>query len=157
FLDRAKVGTPREKTVLFLDARHVFRQVDRAHRKFSPRQIEFLANIVRLYRGEKPEFVAGEDGEHPGPDPDLKETIPGLKYRDVPGLCKVATQTDIEKQGWSLNPGRYVGVVEQAGEDIDFAERLEELSEELEVLNSEARELEERIAANVAKLLEVGE
>ncbi len=154
FFDRGKVGTPREKTVLFLDARHVFRQVDRAHRKFSPRQIEFLANIVRLYRGEKPEFVASEDDEHPGPDPDLKESLPGLKYRDVPGLCKVATQTDIEMQGWSLNPGRYVGVAEQTGEDIDFAERLEELSEELEVLNSEARELEERIAANVAKLLE---
>jgi type I restriction enzyme M protein len=45
-------------------------------------------------------------------------------------------------------------VAEQTGEDIDFVERLEELSEELEVLNSEARELEERIAANVAKLLE---
>lgn len=48
FLDRGKAGTPREHTVLFLDARHTFRQVDRAHRKFSPRQIEFLANIVRL-------------------------------------------------------------------------------------------------------------
>jgi hypothetical protein len=57
------------------DARHIFRQVDRAHRKFSPRQIEYLANIVRLYRGETPEFVAGEDDEHPGPDPDLKETL----------------------------------------------------------------------------------
>src|SRR5262249_6174426 len=151
FLDRGKAGTPREQTVLFLDARHIFRQVDRAHRKFSPRQIEFLASIVRLYRGEKPEFVAGEDEEHPGPDPDLKETFPGLAYRDVLGLCKVATLTDIEKAGWSLNPGRYVGVAKQTGEDIDFTERLEELNEELEVLNSEARELEERIAANVAK------
>jgi len=37
---------------------------------------------------------------------------------------------------------------------FDFAERLEGLNEELEVLNSEARELEERIAGNVAKLLE---
>ena len=56
--------------------------------------------------------------------------------------------------GWSLNPGRYVGVAEKAADDFDFAEKLEELNEELEVLNSEARELEERIAANVAKLLE---
>jgi len=154
FLDRGKAGTPREQTVLFLDARHVFRQVDRAHRKFSPRQIEFLANIVRLYRGEKPEFVAGEDEEHPGADPDLTETFPDLAYKDVAGLCKVATLADIEKQGWSLNPGRYVGVTEKAPDDFVFAERLEELNEELEVLNSEARELEGRIAANVVKLLE---
>lgn len=56
-------------------------------------------------------------------------------------------------QGWSLNPGRYVGVAERAVEDFDFAERLEELNEELEVLNAEARELEERIAENVAQIL----
>ena len=59
FLDRGKRGTPREDTVLFLDARHIFRQVDRAHRDFLPEQIELLANIVRLYRGEEPETVAG--------------------------------------------------------------------------------------------------
>lgn len=49
---------------------------------------------------------------------------------------------------------RYVGVADRDEDDFDFAERLEELNEELEVLNSEAGELEERIANNVAKLLE---
>jgi type I restriction enzyme M protein len=73
---------------------------------------------------------------------------------DVPGLCKVATLEEIAAQGWSLNPGRYVGVAERVVEDFDFTERLEELNEELEVLNLEARELEERIAENVAMLLE---
>ena len=72
----------------------------------------------------------------------------------MPGLCKVATLAEIEAQGWSLNPGRYVGVAEKAADDFDFAEKLEELNEELEVLNSEARELEEQIGENVAKLLE---
>jgi type I restriction enzyme M protein len=66
----------------------------------------------------------------------------------------VATLAEIEAQGWSLNPGRYVGVTEKAADDFDFAEKLEELNEELEVLNSEARELEERIGENVATLLE---
>jgi type I restriction enzyme M protein len=59
-------------------------------------------------------------------------------------------------QGWSLNPGRYVGVA--AGEDLsdeDFKEALEALNEELEGLNAKARELEATIAANVAELLEV--
>ena len=45
--------------MLFIDARHIFRQIDRAHRDFTPEQIEFLANIVRLYRGEKPENQHG--------------------------------------------------------------------------------------------------
>ncbi len=143
----------RKDKVLFIDARHIFRQVDRAHRKFSPKQIEFVANIVRLYRGEQLESTAGDDAELPGPEPVLKETFPKLKYADVAGLCKVATLKEIEAQGWSLNPGRYVGVADKAPDDFVFAERLEELSEELEVLNSEARELEDRIARNVAKLL----
>ncbi|TWT74055.1 type I restriction-modification system subunit M [Allorhodopirellula solitaria] len=147
-------GPRRKDTVLFIDARHTFRQVDRAHRKFSPKQIEYLANIVRLYRGEKPEFVAGEDEQVPGDDPDLKAAFPKLKYADVAGLCRVATLAEIEEQGWSLNPGRYVGVADREEDDFVFAERLEELNEELEVLNSEAGELEERIANNVAKLLE---
>jgi type I restriction enzyme M protein len=107
-----------------------------------------------LYRGNKPEFIAEDDEEHPGVESSLKETFPKLKYADVAGLCKVATLKEIEGQGWSLNPGRYVGVADKGEDDFDFAEKLEELNEELEVLNSEARELEERIAANVAKLLE---
>jgi type I restriction enzyme M protein len=58
-------------------------------------------------------------------------------------------------QGWSLNPGRYVGVTERAADDFEFAVRLEDLNEELESLNVEATELEDRIAENVTRLLEV--
>lgn len=146
FLDRGKVKTPRKQKVLFIDARHIYRQVDRAHRDFSEQQVEYIANIVRLYRGEA--VVTGAESEM------LSETFPEGAYRDVAGLCKVATLAEIEAQGWSLNPGRYVGVAERKeAEDFDFAERLEELNEELEILNVEARELEERIAENVAQIL----
>ena len=134
-------------TVLFIDARHLYRQIDRAHRDWTPAQIEFLANIARLYRGEEPENLhdsAKMLAEHFGKKP---------KYADMPGLCKVATIAEIEAQGWSLNPGRYVGVAARPPEDFDFKERLEEMNEELETLNAEARELEARIAENVAKLL----
>lgn len=150
FLDRGKVKTPHRDKVLFIDARHIYRQIDRAHREFTGEQIEFLANIVRLYRGEAPEAIANPEGSTSM----LNQKFPEGAYRDVPGLCRVATLAEIEAQGWSLNPGRYVGVAERAAEDFDFAERLEELNEELEVLNAEARELEERIAENVMLLLE---
>jgi type I restriction enzyme M protein len=72
---------------------------------------------------------------------------------DVPGLCKEATRAEIEARGWSLNPGRYVGVAERDEEDFDFVEQLQELNEELEMLNAEARELEEQIANNALELL----
>ncbi|MCF6178128.1 MAG: type I restriction-modification system subunit M [Geopsychrobacter sp.] len=147
FLDKGKKGSAREDQVLFIDARHTYRQIDRAHRDFTPEQIEFLANIARLYRGEELETTHGSAKQ-------IEETFPEGNYVDVPGLCKVASLEEIEAQGWSLNPGRYVGVADREEEDFDFAERLEELNEELEVLNSEAREFEVRIADNVAKLLE---
>jgi len=147
FFDKGKRGTKRENTVLFLDARHIFRQIDRAHRDFMPEQIEFIANIVRLYRGEEIETRDGSDEL-------MKKHFQKGKYQDVAGLCKVATIKEIEAQGWSLNPGRYVGVADGPKEDFDFKERLEEQNEELEKLNTEAHELEERIAENVAKLVE---
>lgn len=147
FLDRGKKNTDRRDKVLFLDARHIYNQLDRAHREFTPQQIEFLANIVRLYRGEKPEnqYNSAEM---------MKDKFPGMKYADIIGLCKVATIKDIEGQGWSLNPGRYVGVAEGVADDFDFKERLAELNEELAILNAEARDLEEMIDENVVMLLE---
>lgn len=190
FLDKGKVGLPPCppsppaplpegegkvrgcNTVLFIDARHIFRQLDRAHRDFTPDQIEFLANIVRLYRGAQP---SPDSASHPLPEGEgraktandlssISNDLPstsgrgaggeGAGYRNIPGLCKVATLEEIEAQGWSLNPGRYVGVADREADDFVFSERLEELNEELEVLNAEAKELEGQISANVAKLLE---
>ncbi len=151
FLDKGKARTKRADTVLFIDARHIYRQVDRAHRDWTPAQIAFIANLVRLYRGEAPDLNVGGDetaarlGEIFGSEP---------VYRDIPGLCKAATLAEIEAQGWSLNPGRYVGVA--PGEDVsdeDFKEQLETLNEELESLNAQALELQSRIAQNVATLL----
>lgn len=148
FLDKAKArDKKRGGKVLFLDARAIYRQVTRAVRDFTDDQIEYLANIVRLYRGEKPEFEAGSKAL-------LVQQFPKLRFEDVAGLCKVVTLAEIEEQGWSLNPGRYVGVGEQPEEEFDFAERLEELNEELQALNANARQLEDRIAENVSSLLE---
>ena len=152
FLDRGKAKTKRADQVLFIDARHIYRQVDRAHRDWPAAQIGFIANLVRLYRGETLDLTHGGSEA----EAKLKEVF-GEKpaYTDVLGLCKVATLAEIEAQGWSLNPGRYVGVAPgEAVSDEDFKEQLEELNEELEVLNAQARELEQTIAANVAGILD---
>ena len=147
FFDKSKGGSKRADQVLFIDARPIYQQVDRAHREFTPQQTEFLSNIARLYRGEPPE------NQHNSAEL-MTEPFPDGEYVDVPGLCKVERIAEIEAQRWSLNPGRYVGVADREADAFDFAERLGELNGELEALNVEAHGLEEQIGENVAMILE---
>jgi type I restriction enzyme M protein len=148
FLDKGKAKSERGDEVLFVDARHLYRQVTRAHRVFDPDHIEFLGNIARLWRKEKVESGAGSG-------PRMGEAFPEGRYRDVPGLCKAATRADIQAQDWSLNPGRYVGVAPgQHPDEEEFREKLEALQEELETLNADASRLQAQIAQNVAELLD---
>jgi len=147
FLDKGKRAGNRADSVLFIDARRTFRQVDRAHRDFLPEQVELLANIVRLYRREKTETVDGSDVR-------VKELFPDGRYTDVPGLCKVVTVAEIEAQGWSLNPGRYVGT--EIGEDADgdFAEALTALHRQFTELSDEGETLRRRVDAAIRRILE---
>lgn len=147
FLDRRKVGTDREDTVLFLDARHLYRQIDRAHREFQPEQIEFLANVVRLYRGDTIETV---DGSRPLID----EHFPDGAYRDVPGLCKVATRNEIEAQGWSLSPGNYSGSAAVEEDDEEFFEKLATIYEEFSSLSDQAELLRAQVDSAFQRVLE---
>ncbi|HKK44368.1 MAG TPA: class I SAM-dependent DNA methyltransferase [Balneolaceae bacterium] len=162
FLDKSKIGTDRENEVLFIDARNIYRQLDRAHRDFTPEQIEFISGIVRRYRGEEqvhfnvaaePDTEYETNGSSVTQPEDMDELFPNGEYQDIPGLCKVATVEEIKDQGWSLNPGRYVGVAEREEDDVDFKMRLEELYEELELLNTEADSLEEQISKNLSSIL----
>ena len=63
------------------------------------------------------------------------------KYQDVLGLCKVATIQEIEEKNYSLTPGAYVGVAEQEDDGVDFHERMTEIHDELNRLNTEANAL----------------
>lgn len=147
FFDKAKAGTVREDSVLFLDARHTYRQIDRAHRDFLPEHVEFLANVVRLYRGEDVETTDGSDTL-------LKEHFPDGEYIDVAGLCKVATRAEIQAQGWSLSPGRYIGSAVTDIEDEDFAVKLEGLYEEFTLLSAEAEQLRTKVDASIQGILD---
>ena len=148
FLDRGKTKGPRGDQVLFIDARQIFRQDSRAHRSFTADQIEFIGNIVRLWRGEPVETDQGSQER-------LAEVFGGHSYRDEPGLCKLASRAEVAAQDWSLNPGRYVGVKPgEVQDDDDFKLRLEGMQEELEQLNAEAARLQAVVAENVAELLE---
>lgn len=151
FVDRAKERSHRQDSILFINARDIYTQVDRTHREFSPKQIEFISNIVRLFRENPVETSHGSTDL-------LFEMFPDSAYQDVLGICKAATLDEIEAQGWSLNPGRYVGVAPRIDEvDFDFRYTITELSEQLTILNAQAQELQEQITQNLKWLLENNE
>ena len=156
FLDKSKNGTPREDQVLFLDARSIFTQIDRAHREFTPEQVQLLASIVRLYRGEDLNGFVFERENYTLPESQitaLKAMFENKKYENIAGLSRAIKLNEIELQGWSLNPGRYVGVSEMGDENINFELKMKELNEELEQLNLIAHDLETTISKNIAELL----
>lgn len=224
FFDKQKTTTEKKDEILFVDARSVFTQVDRAHRKFSDEQIKNLGIISRLYEGDTQSFtdlideyqkriddakekhdfeVEAENKSFTAFYPEyekqmkgkkneekelaasrerhqmildtiesnytqtaeyftaqihwLKERFPEGKYQDVIGLCKVAKlegEDGIIDQDYSLNPGRYVGVVieDDGMTEEEFKETMLSLNGELSKLNAEARNLESEIERNLKGL-----
>lgn len=147
--------------ILFVDARNIFTQVDRAHRKFSDEQIKNLGIITRLYEGDSEAFwqlvdeykKAGKQEEVDW----LLERWPEGKYRDVIGLCKVAKITGedgIEDNDWSLNAGRYVGVVieDDGMTSEEFRQEMLSLNNDFSKLNVEAVDLQKVIEKNIVEL-----
>ena len=74
------------------------------------------------------------------------------EYRDIAGLCKVASLDDIESKNWSLTPGAYVGVAPVEDDGVDFASRMKEIHAELVVLQQQSNELMDIISKNMEEM-----
>jgi type I restriction enzyme M protein len=85
----------------------------------------------------------------------LQERFPKADYEDVTGLCKLADIKELKEQEYSLNPGRYVGVVieEDGKTEEEFIADIDELHLQLDLLNRESRQLEEVISNNIRSLV----
>lgn len=85
----------------------------------------------------------------------LQERFPKAAYQDVIGLCKLASRDEIEEQDWSLNPGRYVGVVieEDGKTEEEFLTDLAAARDQLQELGDAAEILQRTISGNLAALL----
>ncbi len=178
FFDKQKPNTAKKNEILFIDARNIFTQVDRAHRKFSNEQIKNLGVISKLYNGDTQALTdliaeytqaknnAPESAENKNELTKdywqtqidwLNERFPEGKYVDVVGLCKAAPlegEDGIIDQDYSLNAGRYVGVViEDDGLNAEeFKAEMLNLNGEFQRLTSEANSLEQQIAENLKAL-----
>lgn len=131
FFDKSKKGSMRQNKILFINTQDIFTPVDRAHNTWTDEQIQEIAGIVRRYRNEE-----GYE-----------------KYEDIKGLCKVATLGEVKENNYSLNPGRYVEIVEKEIDNVEFEGRIKELSVEFKALTQEAHELEEKIQNDLEKII----
>lgn len=74
------------------------------------------------------------------------------EYRDIPGLCKVASRAEIAEKNYSLTPGTYVGVAAVEDDGVDFARRMAEIHAELLSLQAESNELMDTISKNMKEM-----
>lgn len=82
----------------------------------------------------------------------LTEKFGSGEYKDIPGLCKIADQGEIESRGWSLTPGAYVGVAPVKDDGVDFHERMKEIHSELQKLQAESNQLMDAISENMKEM-----
>jgi type I restriction enzyme M protein len=130
FLDRNKASSrerDRRSQVLFIDARQMGQKISRTQIELTD---EELAQIARAYHAWRGQTEAGE-------------------YGDLPGFCKAATREEIEKAGFAMTPGRYVGAATADEDESAFEERMDELVSQLR----EDIETSERLASRVKDAL----
>ncbi|MFH1193638.1 MAG: class I SAM-dependent DNA methyltransferase [bacterium] len=135
FFDKRKNGTDRKNKILFINAQDIFTPIDRAHSEWTNEQIQEIASIARRYRNVETHC-----------DASLRP------YKDIKGRCKVAALEEIRANDYSLNPGRYVEIIEKEISDMDFNARMKELMNEFTSLTGDAHKLEKKIEEDWGKI-----
>jgi len=118
----------RRNQTLFIDARNMGVMIDRRHRELTDDDIAKITSTYHAWRGERG------------------------KYEDKKGFCKSASLDEIEKQGYMLTPGRYVGIEEIEEDDEVFEEKMDKLASELKGQFAESDKLGAEIRKNLKEL-----
>jgi type I restriction enzyme M protein len=129
--DKTVNGRNRSGEVLFIDARKLGTMETRVWRRFTPEDIAKIGDTVQAWR---------QNGE-------TSQT-----YADIAGFCKSATLAEIEKHGFVLTPGRYVGAEDVEEDDEPFAEKMARLVTTLRQQQAEGAKLDAAIAENLRRL-----
>jgi type I restriction enzyme M protein len=112
---------------LFVDARELYKSIDRTQNVLTKEHIDRIAGKIKAYRGE-------EGSE---------------KYEDEKGFCKIANIDEIEENRFIITPGRYVGLKEEDGNDEPFEVKMERLSADLRENFQRSNELQSKIEENL--------
>ncbi|MGP5614530.1 class I SAM-dependent DNA methyltransferase [Corynebacterium variabile] len=127
----ARGSWDRRGETLFIDAREMGHMVDRVERTFSDEDIETIANTFRTWRGR-----SSAKGE----------------YEDVPGFCKSVKTQEIEKAGYAMTPGRYVGAPEAPEDTEPIEEKIARLTTELTAALDESARLDAVVREQLRRL-----
>ncbi|MCG3769397.1 MAG: hypothetical protein JW384_00519 [Nitrosomonadaceae bacterium] len=129
--DKRQRGRDRRGEMLFIDARKLGTMDTKVFRKFTDDDIAKIADTVHAWRS---------DGETTH------------KYQDVAGFCQSATLSQIEKHGFVLTPGRYVGAAVVDEDEESFDDKMKRLTALLKQKQAEGTRLDAAIAANLRGL-----
>lgn len=85
----------------------------------------------------------------------LQERFPKAEYEDVIGLCKLASNDELQEQDYSLNAGRYVGIsIQDDGKtEEEYLSELTLNNEKLQALNKSNNECLALINSNISLLV----
>ena len=123
----------RSGEILFIDCRKMgAEQLSRTQIAFTEEEIHTIAKTYHRWR--ETEFSDGE------------------AYKDMPGFCYSAALKEIEKHGYVLTPGRYVGATAEDEDDESFGEKMAELTGLLYEQMAKAEELDAVIRKNLEGL-----
>jgi type I restriction enzyme M protein len=129
--DKTQRGRDRRGETLFIDARQMGTMKTRVERVLTDEDIAKIGDTVHAWRG---------DGESQG------------AYADVAGFCYSAKLEEIEKNGFVLTPGRYVGAADQDDDDEPFDQKMKHLTSLLKQQQEEGVKLDQQIAENLRRL-----
>jgi len=118
----------RHDEILFIDARKMGTMVTRKNRELTDEDIQKIIGTYHSWR-----------------------SIDG-KYSDIKGFCKAAKISEVEKNGFVLTPGRYVGTNYVEEDDEVFEEKMKRLTAELGQQFKQSRELEAKIKENLKSI-----
>ncbi|MFA6423296.1 MAG: class I SAM-dependent DNA methyltransferase [Patescibacteria group bacterium] len=131
----------RHDEILFIDARKMGTMVDRRHRELTDEDVRTISETYHNWRNLSPSVIPSEaEGS--------------FKYEDKKGFCKAAKIEEVEKNGYVLTPGRYVGTELVEEDDEVFEEKMQRLTAELNQQFVQSKELEEKIKENLKKVIE---
>ncbi|MDB4846548.1 type I restriction-modification system subunit M [Candidatus Pelagibacter sp.] len=128
-LNKKKIN---KDSILFIDARDIYRKVSQTLNDFSNDHLEGISNIIKSYRGEDVDFKKNEW---------LKANFKNAKYEDIKSLCKIVTLNEIKENKYVLTPGTYVGQKKKNYKSLDYRKRILEINTELNKLNKESDKL----------------
>lgn len=118
----------RHEEILFIDARKLGKMIDRRHRELTEQELKQIYDAYHNWRNKNG------------------------KYSDVKGFCKAAKIEEVEKNGYVLTPGRYVGTDFEMEDDEVFEEKMKRLTNELSQQFTDSKKLEKKIKENLEKI-----